>query len=107
MASGGAEALFVDTNILVFANVTQAPLHHVALRTIQQYDAAGHERYTPGTTVLIEELATGEPRITPTTQIRRLTRERAEQLVAENREALEMLARDDDDVQGMPAATGS
>ena len=107
MASGGAEALFVDTNILVFANVTQAPLHHVALRTIQQDDAAGHERYTPGTTVLIEELATGELRITPTTQIRRLTRERAEQLVAENREALEMLAKDDGVIQEVATTADS
>ncbi len=55
--------------------------------------------YAPGTTVLIEELETGELRITPTSHIRRLTRERAEQLVAENREALEILAKDDGVVQ--------
>ncbi len=55
--------------------------------------------YTPGTTVLIEELETGELRITPTSQVRRLTRERAERLVAENRDALEILAKDDGVVQ--------
>ena len=43
MASGGAEPLFVDTNVLVYANVAQAPLHQVALQTLQHYDAAGRE----------------------------------------------------------------
>ncbi len=60
--------------------------------------------YTPGTTVLIEELETGELRITPTSQVRRLTRERAERLVAENREALEILAKDDGAIQESPTA---
>ncbi len=43
MTSGAAEPFFLDTNIRVFANVAQAPMHHVALQTIQRYDAAGHE----------------------------------------------------------------
>jgi predicted nucleic acid-binding protein len=42
MTSGGAEPLFLDTNILVYANVAQAPLHQLALETIKQYAAAGH-----------------------------------------------------------------
>ena len=43
MTSGGVEPLLVDTNILVFANVAQAPLHKVALQTLQHYDALGRE----------------------------------------------------------------
>jgi antitoxin component of MazEF toxin-antitoxin module len=63
--------------------------------------------YAPGRTVLIEKLETGELRITPTSQIRHLTRERAEQLVAENREALELLAQDDGVVQEINTAADS
>jgi predicted nucleic acid-binding protein len=35
MASGDVEPWFVDTNVLVYANVAQAPLHAVALSRLQ------------------------------------------------------------------------
>jgi predicted nucleic acid-binding protein len=37
MATTGVESLFVDTNVLVFANVAEAPLHKVALAKLQEY----------------------------------------------------------------------
>ena len=42
MTSGGAESLLVDTNVLVYGNVAQAPLDQLARRTMEQYDAALH-----------------------------------------------------------------
>ena len=40
MASAGAEAVFLDTNVLVHANVAESPLHQLALTAIQKrYDA--------------------------------------------------------------------
>jgi predicted nucleic acid-binding protein len=37
---GDANAIFLDTNILVYANVSESPLHEVALQAIQsRYDA--------------------------------------------------------------------
>lgn len=37
MATTGVESLFVDTNVLVFANVAEAPLHKIALAKLQEY----------------------------------------------------------------------
>lgn len=40
MMIGDANAMFLDTNVLVYANVSESPLHEVALQAIQsQYDA--------------------------------------------------------------------
>ncbi|ARV58727.1 VapC toxin family PIN domain ribonuclease [Nostocales cyanobacterium HT-58-2] len=40
MMIGDANAIFLDTNVLVYANVSESPLHEVALQAIQsQYDA--------------------------------------------------------------------
>jgi predicted nucleic acid-binding protein len=40
MASADAEAVFLDTNVLVHANVAESPLHQIALTAIQKrYDA--------------------------------------------------------------------
>ncbi|MGH8001916.1 MAG: type II toxin-antitoxin system VapC family toxin [Brasilonema sp.] len=40
MMIGDANAIFMDTNILVYANVSESPLHEVALQAIQScYDA--------------------------------------------------------------------
>ncbi len=36
MASGDVETWFVDTNVLVYANMAQAPLHAVALMRLQE-----------------------------------------------------------------------
>jgi predicted nucleic acid-binding protein len=39
MMIGDANAIFLDTNILVYANVSESPLHDVALQAIQsRYD---------------------------------------------------------------------
>ena len=43
MTSADVESLFLDTNVLVYANVAQAPLHQLALQTIQAYDAGGRQ----------------------------------------------------------------
>lgn len=40
MTIGVANSVFLDTNILVYANVSESPFHQAALQTIQnQYDA--------------------------------------------------------------------
>lgn len=63
--------------------------------------------FTPGTTVLIDTLPTGELRISQAVTVRRITRERADQLVEENREALDLLAAQDGRVaEGARAADG-
>jgi predicted nucleic acid-binding protein len=41
MATTGVESIFVDTNVLVFANVAEAPLHKVALAKLQEYQESG------------------------------------------------------------------
>src|SRR5437879_5858374 len=37
----GAKAVFVDTNVLVYANVISAPLHNTALNTIKNHYHTG------------------------------------------------------------------
>jgi predicted nucleic acid-binding protein len=37
MATAGVKSIFVDTNVLVFANVAEAPLHKVALAKLEEY----------------------------------------------------------------------
>jgi predicted nucleic acid-binding protein len=40
MTNGDGDRVFLDTNVLVYANAAEAPLHHVALRAIEtRYDA--------------------------------------------------------------------
>ncbi len=63
--------------------------------------------FNAGTTVLIEQLPTGELRITPAATVRRITAERAKQLVEENRETLDLLAEHDGVVPELESATGS
>jgi predicted nucleic acid-binding protein len=41
MTIGGVDPIFVDANVLVYAGVLRAPLHQVAMRTIQGFLAAG------------------------------------------------------------------
>ncbi len=43
MATMGDDALFVDTNVLVHANVAEAPLHGVALNAITQAQSNGRD----------------------------------------------------------------
>lgn len=55
--------------------------------------------YTPGSTVLVEELEGGELRIIPTDQVRERIRQTARRVVAEHPEALEILADHTPDAQ--------
>ena len=41
MMIGDDEALFVDTNILVYASISSAPLHQIARQRIAAYQHAG------------------------------------------------------------------
>ena len=41
MTTGGANAVFVDTNILVYANLTSAPFHADARRSISDLQSFG------------------------------------------------------------------
>jgi antitoxin component of MazEF toxin-antitoxin module len=51
--------------------------------------------FTAGTTVLMEVLSTGELQVVPAVTVRRVTPERARQLVARNHESLDLLAEHD------------
>ena len=51
--------------------------------------------YAPGTSVVIEELPSGELRIMPARHMRQLLHEVSQRLIAEDREALEILAEHD------------
>ena len=43
MATGSADAIFVDTNVLIAANVVTHPRHAVALDRLKEFAAAGVE----------------------------------------------------------------
>lgn len=62
----------------------------------KQLEASG---YTPGSTVLVEELADGELRILPTDQVRERIRQVGRRVVAEHPEALRILAEHDPDAK--------
>ena len=51
--------------------------------------------YTPGSSVLVEELADGELRILPTDRVRERIRDVGRRVVSEHPEALEILANHD------------
>ena len=51
--------------------------------------------FTPGTSVLVEELESGELRIIPTEQVRARIRHAGQRLVGEHAEALRILAEHD------------
>ncbi len=55
----------------------------------REFEASG---YTPGSSVLVEELADGELRILPTDRVRERVRKVAERVVNEHPEAMEILA---------------
>ncbi len=55
----------------------------------RELEASG---YTPGSSVLVEELADGELRIMPTDRVREVIRETARRVAAEHPQALEILA---------------
>jgi predicted nucleic acid-binding protein len=43
MATTDVERIFIDTNILVYASIAEAPLHQPALSRIQAYEQTGQE----------------------------------------------------------------
>ena len=51
--------------------------------------------YTVGTPVVVEELPSGELRVVPVARVREFIREAGRQVVAEDREALQILADHD------------
>ena len=55
----------------------------------REFEASG---YTPGASVLVEELPDGELRILPTDKVRQRVRGVADRLVSERREAMDILA---------------
>jgi antitoxin component of MazEF toxin-antitoxin module len=63
----------------------------------REFEARG---YTPGSSVLVEELPNGELRIVPTATVRERIREIGQRLVAEHSEALQILADQDSDTPG-------
>jgi antitoxin component of MazEF toxin-antitoxin module len=67
----------------------------------REFEASG---YTPGSSVLVEELADGELRILPTERVRERVRQIADRVVAERSEAMETLANYNPDDEATPAA---
>jgi antitoxin component of MazEF toxin-antitoxin module len=60
----------------------------------REFEASG---YTPGSSVLVEELPGGELRILPTEKLRDHIKQIAARVVAEHEEALRILAEHDQD----------
>ncbi len=57
MTTGAVDTVFLDTNILVYATIAEAPLHLNALRTIQTLEQAGTDLWI-SRQILREYLAT-------------------------------------------------
>src|SRR5437870_5640958 len=57
MTNGGANRVFLDTNVLVYANAAEAPLHQVSLAAIEDRYVAGVDLWI-SRQVLREYLAT-------------------------------------------------
>ncbi len=57
MMNGDADAIFLDTNVLVYDNVTTAPLHSQALQAITTHAQAGAQFWI-SRQILREYLAT-------------------------------------------------
>lgn len=60
----------------------------------REFESAG---YTPGSSVLVEDLGGGELRILPTGRVRERVRGIADRIVGEHPEAMELLANHDPD----------
>ena len=60
----------------------------------REFEASG---YTPGASVLVEELADGELRMLPTDRVRERVRQIADRVVREHPEAMDILADHDPD----------
>jgi predicted nucleic acid-binding protein len=57
MTNGGDEKIFLDTNVLGYADIVEDPLHAIALNAIQRREQAGTEVWI-SRQVLREYLAT-------------------------------------------------
>jgi antitoxin component of MazEF toxin-antitoxin module len=60
----------------------------------REFEGSG---YTPGSSVLVEELADGELRILPTDRVRERVRQVADRAVSERADAMDILATYDPD----------
>jgi antitoxin component of MazEF toxin-antitoxin module len=58
----------------------------------REFEASG---YTPGSSVLVQELADGELRLLPTDRVRERVHQVADRIVSEHPEAMDILAKDD------------
>ena len=67
----------------------------------REFEASG---YTPGSSVLVEELADGELRILPIDRVRERVRQIADRVVSEHPEAMNILANHNPDDEPTPAA---
>ena len=89
MTTGGVDALFIDTNVLVFATVPPAPLHAAAKAKLAAERAAGHELWI-SRQVLRESLSalgrpqTFTPPLSPAHLAKEVTAFQAQFIVAED-----------------------
>jgi hypothetical protein len=67
----------------------------------REFEASG---YTPGSSVLVEDLGDGESRSLPTDRVRERVRQIADRVVSEHPEALDILANHGPDEPSPPAA---
>jgi antitoxin component of MazEF toxin-antitoxin module len=66
----------------------------------REFEASG---YTPGSSVMVEELSDGELRILPTDRVRERVRQVADRLVSDHPEAMDILANHDPDADDSAA----
>lgn len=66
----------------------------------REFEASG---YTPGSSVLVEELADGELRILPADRVRERMRQIADRVVEEHPEAMDILANHNPEADDTPA----
>jgi antitoxin component of MazEF toxin-antitoxin module len=66
----------------------------------REFEASG---YTPGSSVLVEDLGGGELRILPTDKVRERVRQIADRIVTEHPEAMDVLANYNPDDESAPA----
>jgi antitoxin component of MazEF toxin-antitoxin module len=66
----------------------------------REFEASG---YTPGSSVLVEDVGGGELRILPTDRVRERVRQIADRVVSEHPEAIEILANHDPDERNPPS----
>jgi antitoxin component of MazEF toxin-antitoxin module len=68
----------------------------------REFEASG---YTPGSSVLVEDVGDGELRILPADRVRERVRRIADRAVSERPEAMEILANHDSDEPSQPSTS--